>query len=116
MITGFNTEITVEGETFHLQTEDKGIGNPVVETLIYKGGGEIIASRRTSYSNILSADYDPVKIMDLMRNQHKEILIAIKNKTFEFILAENITQDTISRAPLDNTLLDSIIDYLDKKG
>ena len=116
MITGFNTEITVDGETYHIQTEDKGIGNPVVETLIYKGGGEIIASRRTSYSYILGANYDPSQIMDMMRNQHKEILIAIKERTFEFILAENITQEVINKSPLDNTLLDSIIDYLDKKG
>lgn len=116
MITGFNTEITVDGETYHLQTEDKGIGNPVVETLVYKGGGEIIASRRTSYSNILASDYDPSRIMDLMRNQHKEILIAIKDKTFEFILAENITDEIINKSPQDNTLLDSVIDYLDKKG
>lgn len=106
----------MDGEIFHLQTEDKGLENPVVETLVYKGGGEIIASRRTPYSDIVGADYDPAKIMDLMRKQHKEILIAIKNKTFEFILAENITQDVIKNSPFDNTLLDSIIDYLDKKG
>lgn len=116
MITGFNTEIIVDGETFHIQTEDKGLGNPVVETLIYKGGGEIIASRRTSYADTFGLDFDPSNVMDMMRKQHKEILLAIKNRTFEYVLAEDITQDIIKNAPLDNTLLDSIIDFLDKKG
>lgn len=116
METGFNTEIIVDGETFHIQTEDKGLGNPVVETLIYKGGGEIIASRRTSYAENIGQDFDSFNVMDMMRKQHKEILLAIKNRTFQYVRAEDITQDIINNSPMDNTLLDSIIDFLDKKG
>ena len=116
MISGFNTEIQVDGETFHLQTEDKGIENPIVETLVYKGGGEIIASRRTSYRELIGEGYSTDKIVELMRKQHKEILLAIKNKTFKFIRAENITPETIKESPEDGTFLDSIMDYLEKKG
>lgn len=116
MITGFNTEIEVDGAIFHLQTEDKGASNPIVETLVYKGGGEIIASRRTPYGDTLGINPPRDSIIELMRKQHKEILLAIKNKTFQFIRAENITNETIQQAPQDGTLLESIMDYLDKKG
>ena len=51
MITGFNTDVDHQGRVFHVQTEDKGLQNPVVESLIYCGG-EIIASRSESYAEL----------------------------------------------------------------
>ena len=47
MITGFNTDVKYRGVVYHVQTEDKGEGNPMIETLIYKGG-EILGSRGAS--------------------------------------------------------------------
>ena len=38
MITGFNTDVKYKGTVFHVQTEDKGVANPIIESLIYKGG------------------------------------------------------------------------------
>ena len=43
MITGFNSDVKYRGLVYHVQTEDKGAENPLIETLIYKGG-EILAS------------------------------------------------------------------------
>ena len=45
VITGFNTDVKYKGVVYHVQTEDKGAANPLIETLIYKGG-EILGSRR----------------------------------------------------------------------
>ena len=44
LITGFNTDVKYKGVVYHVQTEDKGVSNPLIETLIYKGG-EILGSR-----------------------------------------------------------------------
>ena len=44
VITGFNTDVKYRGVVYHVQTEDKGEANPLIETLIYKGG-EILGSR-----------------------------------------------------------------------
>jgi hypothetical protein len=43
VITGFNTDVKYRGVVYHVQTEDKGTQNPLIETLIYKGG-EILGS------------------------------------------------------------------------
>jgi hypothetical protein len=115
LITGFNTEIVVDGETYHLQTEDKGANNPIVETLVYKDGGKIIGSRRTAYGEKFGANPTREQITSLMRSQHKEILLGIKNKTFKFILSENITKETAKQAPKDATLLSSVMQYLKDK-
>ena len=52
MITGFNTDVKYRGVVYHVQTEDKGTANPLIETLIYKGG-EILGSRRLPYADVV---------------------------------------------------------------
>ena len=52
MITGFNTDVKYRGVVYHVQTEDKGTANPLIETLIYKGG-EILGSRRLPYADLV---------------------------------------------------------------
>ena len=47
MITGFNTDIKHNDKVYHIQTEDKGLQNPYIESLVYVGG-EILASKKTS--------------------------------------------------------------------
>ena len=42
VITGFNSDVKYRGLVYHVQTEDKGQVNPLIETLIYRGG-EILA-------------------------------------------------------------------------
>jgi len=44
MITGFNQDVTFKNKVYHVQTEDRGKSNPVIESLIYVGG-EILASK-----------------------------------------------------------------------
>ncbi len=52
MITGFNTDVQFDGRVYHVQTEDRGRENPVLESLIYIAG-TVIASKRTAYSDQL---------------------------------------------------------------
>lgn len=82
MITGFNTDVDYRGEVFHVQTEDKGLENPMVESLIYKGG-EILGTRRTAYSQILENGYDEKIIIKFMEDQHRRIIEEIKRGRFD---------------------------------
>jgi hypothetical protein len=47
MITGFNTDVRHQGQLYHVQTEDRGTQNPILESLVYIGG-TIIAKKLTS--------------------------------------------------------------------
>ena len=76
MITGFNTDVKHKNRVFHIQTEDKGAANPYVESLVYVGG-EILATKRTSYAEILRGPDDPA-VQDLMEQQHRTMIAAIK--------------------------------------
>jgi len=52
MVLGFNHNVTYKGEVFHVQTEDSGVNNPPILTLLYRGG-VILCSKKTSYADIL---------------------------------------------------------------
>src|SRR5205809_235221 len=47
VITGFNTDIRHNDKVYHIQTEDKGLQNPYIESLVYVGG-DILASEAES--------------------------------------------------------------------
>jgi len=73
MVPGFNTDFKYRGETYHVQTEDNGVGNPVVVTLLYHKGA-ILASRRTSYRTLLDRPGFDKELRELMKSQHKELM------------------------------------------
>jgi hypothetical protein len=77
MITGLNTEIKYRNTVFHIQTEDKGERNPIIETLIYVGG-EIIDAKRMSYEQLLKNGLGKDKLRELMEEQHQKIIVLIK--------------------------------------
>ena len=82
MITGFNTDVKHKNRVFHIQTEDKGEGNPYVESLVYVGG-EILATKRTSYAEVVSAGRDDGAIQELMEQQHRTMIAAIQRGRFD---------------------------------
>ena len=82
MITGFNTDVKYRGTVYHVQTEDKGTSNPLIETLIYKGG-EILASRRLPYAELVKGPQDEAAITKLMEEQHKGMIMEVKRGKFE---------------------------------
>ncbi|MDQ3282923.1 MAG: hypothetical protein M3Q69_16095 [Acidobacteriota bacterium] len=82
MITGFNTDIKHNEKVYHVQTEDKGVGNPYIESLVYVGG-EILASKKTSYAEQLKSGVDDKWIGGLMEQQHRTMIAAIKRGRFD---------------------------------
>lgn len=82
MVVGFNHNVMYRGEVFHVQTEDSGIANPHIITLIYREG-TIIASRKTSYADIIKVDNLERVVEELMKEQHKEMLRRLKNGEFD---------------------------------
>jgi hypothetical protein len=76
MVPGFNTDFKYRGETYHVQTEDNGVGNPVVVTLLYHKGA-ILASRRTPYADLIGKPGFEQELMGLMKRQHKDLMRAL---------------------------------------
>jgi hypothetical protein len=73
MLTGYNTDFKFQGKIYHCQTEDGGLNSPSITSLLYFQGA-ILASRKTSYADILKADCLEEVVRDLMMEQHKQMI------------------------------------------
>ena len=73
MLTGFNTDFKYNGVVYHVQTEDNGRKNPTIVTLLYRGGA-ILASRKTSYADIIKFERLEKVVRELMEQQHKQVI------------------------------------------
>ena len=114
MITGFNTDIKHNETVFHIQTEDKGSQNPYIESLVYVGG-EILASKKTSYAEKLEGGMAERDLGQLMEHQHRTMIAAIKRGKFDSLLksgkGKTITQSgakTVANEPKPPAVLDRI--------
>lgn len=81
-VTGFNHNIKHKGKIYHVQTEDSGINNPHLITHLFVGGN-ILASKKTSYADILNAENLSEVVRELMEEQHKEMLRNLINGVYD---------------------------------
>jgi hypothetical protein len=65
-----------------VQTEDKGLNNPAIESVIYLRG-RVLAAKRTAYENLVNQGKGEREIASLMEHQHRTILAAIKAGRFD---------------------------------
>jgi hypothetical protein len=89
MITGYNTDVRHNEVVFHVQTEDKGIANPFIESLVYVGG-QVLASKRASYAELI-AEGKEKDILALMDHQHRTMIAAIRHGKLDSKLADLMT-------------------------
>src|SRR5687768_5191036 len=108
------------------------MANPYIESLVYVGG-EILASKKTSYAEQLKSGIDDKWIGGLMEQQHRTMIAAIKRGRFDHpadttktgqripvpTLAQPhdsgvVFEDAVAPPPVDDekTLDQVIIDYL----
>ncbi len=81
-ITGFNHNIKHKNKVYHIQTEDSGVNNPHIITHMFVGGN-ILASKKTSYADIVNAENLAEVVRELMEEQHKEMLRNLLNGVYD---------------------------------
>ncbi len=84
MVVGFNHNIKHKGKAYHIQTEDSGVQNPHIITHLFVGGN-ILASKKTSYADIVGAENLAQVVRELMEEQHKEMLRNLINGVYDDI-------------------------------
>jgi len=124
MLVGYNTNVPYKGTIYHVQTEDSGLKNPVIITLLYLKG-TILASKKINYAQIASSPDFKEKVRELMKEQHKNMikeLIAGRHTTAgetppeptnETIAPE---QQTEPKNQIAKSLDDILLDYIIKRN
>lgn len=81
-VTGFNHNIKHKGKVYHVQTEDSGASNPHIITHLFVGGN-ILATKKASYADIVKSENLPELVRDMMEEQHKQMLRNLVNGTYD---------------------------------
>ncbi len=102
MVVGFNHNVRYREQLFHIQTEDSGLKSPNIITLLYVGG-TILASKKTSYSDIAKVDNLETVVEELMKEQHKEMLRRLKNGDFDPMVEALLAGKPLPAPPRDMT-------------
>ncbi len=84
---GFNNNVTWKGHTFHVQTEDSGLDAPHIITHLFADGGRVIKSHKRSYAGELRREDLAGYVRGLMKEQHMEMLLLLRDGRFDRILA-----------------------------
>jgi len=125
MITGYNTDVRHRGLVFHVQTEDKGLSNPCVESLVYVGG-QILTRKKSDYAKLVKEGEGKDAIAALMERQHRQTISDIRSGQLDVQVAEQLgpiasgpppapspAGDAPAVAAEENRSLDQVIlDYL----
>ena len=81
MLTGYNTDAVFDGTPYHVQSEDRGQDNPVLETLVYCGG-RILHQERVSYADRLEAGASEDEIAAMLERQHRRFVRRARHGAF----------------------------------
>lgn len=92
MLSGFNTNFRYRGVLFHVQTEDSGRENPHVISHLFHGGN-IIASEKQEYSELLDEDDVESAVKKMMQGQHKAILKQLSRGEHDRAIGERLGPD-----------------------
>ena len=85
MVVGFNHNFRYKSEVYHIQTEDSGVKNPNIVTLLYQGG-TILGSKKISYADIAKVDNLEQVVEELMKEQHKGMLRSLKSGEYDEVI------------------------------
>ena len=98
MVPGFNHNIKHKGLIFHIQTEDSGTQNPHIITHLFVGGN-ILATKKTSYADIVQAENLPEIVRELMQEQHKAMLRNLINGVYDELASGPSEPPPVSAPP-----------------
>ena len=88
-VTGFNHNVKHKGKVYHVQTEDSGVSNPHIITHLFVGGN-ILASKKTSYADMVKAENLAELVREMMEEQHKEMLRNLINGVYDKVGADRL--------------------------
>ncbi|MET0591340.1 MAG: FHA domain-containing protein [Polyangiaceae bacterium] len=88
---GFNNNVQYQGATYHVQTEDSGVDRPHLITHLFADGGRVIKSHKRTYAKEVQRPDLATYVRGLMKAQHMEMCIMLREGTFDEVIAGRAT-------------------------
>ena len=88
MLFGHNSNVTVGANTFHVQTEDRGIVSAIIDTTVYSRG-RVLHRRTKSYSDLLPLNADKEQALKLrLDDQHRTVMEEIRSGVLQLVVPQ----------------------------
>jgi hypothetical protein len=79
MLFGHNTNVTVEGTVFHVQTEDRGVTTAIIDTTVHCRG-RVLHRRTSKYHDLLPLEADREQALKIrLDDQHHTVVEELRN-------------------------------------
>ncbi len=86
MLFGHNSNVAVGAETVHVQTEDRGIARPIVDTTVH-WKGRVLHRRTNPYNDLLPLDeLKEAVLKDRIDDQHRTVMEEIRSGALKLVL------------------------------
>jgi hypothetical protein len=83
MSSGFNTDVQIGTEVFHVQTEDRGPAHPVIDTVVYQNG-RVLHRRSSNYRHFVeSEEFNHEGLRDRVEEQHRSVIEDLRSGVLE---------------------------------
>ncbi len=88
MLFGHNSNVTAGGTTYHVQTEDRGAANALIDTTVYFRG-RVLHRRTNNYFDLLPLNPDHEQALKLrLDEQHRTVLEEIRTGALHLALPQ----------------------------
>jgi hypothetical protein len=84
MSLGFNSKVQLEGAVYDVQTEDRGIVHPFIDTMVLLQGEILHRSSRSYTDMVVSGSVNEEALRARVEHQHREILSALRAGSLAF--------------------------------
>jgi hypothetical protein len=83
MVFGHNSNVKLGETTYHVQTEDRGVANALIDTTVHSQG-RVLHRRTNNYLDLLPLDADREEALKLrVDEQHRNVMEEIRNGTLQ---------------------------------
>ncbi|HMI51122.1 MAG TPA: hypothetical protein VK525_06395 [Candidatus Saccharimonadales bacterium] len=83
MVFGHNSNVKLGETTYHVQTEDRGVTNALIDTTVHSQG-RVLHRRTNNYLDLLPLDADREEALKLrVDEQHRNVMEEIRNGTLQ---------------------------------
>ncbi|MGA8220958.1 MAG: hypothetical protein WB780_04830 [Candidatus Acidiferrales bacterium] len=92
MSSGFNTDVRVGANVFHVQTEDRGPTHLVIDTAVYQSG-RVLHRRSFNYQQLLALDAAGAEALrQRVEDQHRAVIDDIRSGALDTEIAAALEQ------------------------
>jgi hypothetical protein len=79
MSSGFNTDVRVGEQVFHVQTEDRGPSRPIIDTAVYQNG-RVLHRRSSNYGQFAASDdFNADGLRQRVEEQHRSVIESLRS-------------------------------------